>query len=352
MSGDVVSTTALLREAVRWRCEGRAVALATVVDTWGSAPRPPGGHMVICATGEFLGSVSGGCVEPAVIHEAKSVLEGGERRLLEYGISHEDAWAVGLACGGRVRIHLDHVGPGGYTDGLLQDVLAARAAHEPVVLAIHLASGEHALLRPEQETPYPAAGTTAAATATAAAAVSALRDDLATVVETPAGPVLLRPHNPPVRVVIVGAVHLAQALIPLAVAAGFRPIVIDPRDAFATVERFPDVPVVHAWPRQALRELAPDGRTAVLVLSHDAKLDEPALAEALAGGAFSVGALGRRRTHAARLERLSAAGVPQDALARIHAPIGLDIGARTPAEVALAIMADVVATLRRPRPAS
>jgi xanthine dehydrogenase accessory factor len=344
MSAHDPGTTGLLRQAARWRADGHDVALATVVETWGSAPRPPGAHMVVCSTGEFTGSVSGGCVEPAVIEEAKSVMQGAAPRLLEYGVAHEDAWAVGLACGGRVSIHVDRIGPGRFEDTLLQELIVARAAHRPVVLATGLASGQHVLLTPDDD----AADDDASAHPAAHAAAAALRSDVTTVIETAAGPVLLRPHNPPVRIVMVGAVHIAQAIIPLAAATGYGCVVVDPRDAFASAARFPDVPVVRAWPRQALRDLAPDHRTAVLVLSHDSKLDEPALAEALAGGAFYVGALGSRRTHAARLDRLREAGVRDSALARIRAPIGLDIGARTPAEVAIAIMADVVAALRRP----
>lgn len=345
MSAHDTSTTGMLRQAATWRAAGHDVALATVVETWGSAPRLPGAHMVMCSTGEFLGSVSGGCVEPAVMEEAKAVMHGAAPRLLEYGVAHEDAWAVGLACGGRVSIHVDRIGPGRFEDTLLQALIAAREAHQPVVLAFGLASGQHALLRPDVDD---AADDDASVHPAAHAASAAIRSDLAAVVETPAGPVLMRPHNPPVRIVMVGAVHLAQAIIPLAAATGFSCIVVDPRAAFASAARFPDVPVLRAWPGEALRELVPDHRTAVLVLSHDAKLDEPALTEALAGGAFYVGALGSRRTHAARLDRLREAGVPESALARIRAPIGLDIGARTPAEVAIAIVADVVAALRRP----
>jgi xanthine dehydrogenase accessory factor len=337
-------TTAILRQAAQWRADGQPVALATVVETWGSAPRPAGAHMVVSGAGEFVGSVSGGCVEPAVMEEARGVMKDATPRILDYGVSHEDAWAVGLACGGRVRIHVDPIGPGGLEAPLLRELIEAREAHDPVVLATGLASGERAVLRPCDEV--------VSSHAAAHAASVALRADLATVVDTPAGPVLLRPHNPPVRVIMVGAVHLAQAIIPLAIATGFRPVVVDPRDAFASAGRFPDVPVMRDWPGRALRELAPDHRTAVVVLSHDAKLDEPALIEALAGGAFYVGALGSRRTHTARLERLREAGVAEETLARIHAPIGLDIGARTPPEVAIAIMADVVAALRRPPPAS
>ncbi len=354
-------TTDILRRAAAWRAEGRRVALATVVKTWGSAPRPPGGHMVVCGTGEFLGSVSGGCVEPAVMEEAKVVMESATPRLVEYGVTHEDAWAVGLACGGQVRIHIEPIGPGGLPDGMLDELIRARESGHAVVMATTLPGGPHALLRSgdagapasggPSDTPAPDAARAVLPTPLSAlppdAVRVALRSDLAQVLEMPAGNVFLRPHNPPVRVVIIGAVHLAQALIPLATAVGFETIVVDPREAFAADDRFPGVRIVHAWPGPALRELAPDHRTAVVILTHDAKLDDPAATEALASDAFYVGALGSRRTHTARLDRLRESGVVEEALERIHAPIGLDIGARTPGEVALAIMAEIVATLRQ-----
>jgi len=165
-------------------------------------------------------------------------------------------------------------------------------------------------------------------------------------VEVDGEEVFLRPHNPPVRVVVVGAVHLAQALVPMAQATGFLPVVVDPRDDFATEERFPGVSLVHTWPGEAHRGLSVDHRTAVVVVTHDPKLDDPALVEALASPAFYVGALGSRRTHARRLERLGAAGISGSALARIRAPVGLDIGARTPEEIAVAILAEIVEALR------
>lgn len=334
-------TTAILRAAERWRGEGHSVVLATVVETWGSAPRRPGGHMMVCATGDFVGSVSGGCVEAAVVEEAKGVMKSGRAHTVEYGVADEDAWAVGLACGGQVRIHLEPVGPEGLGDALLGEVIAAREDHEPVVLATGLTSGTHALLRP-----FASAGQGQGDTTPWDAARNALLSDQSVVVDTSDGEVFLRPHNRPVRVIIVGAVHLAQALVPMVVAAGFDAVVVDPRDAFATAERFPGVDMVSSWPGEALRSLRLDHRTAVVVVTHDPKLDDPALTEALATDVFYVGALGSRRTHARRLERLEAEGVSTEALTRIHAPVGLDIGARTPGEISVAIVAEIVAALR------
>lgn len=174
----------------------------------------------------------------------------------------------------------------------------------------------------------------------------AVREDRSRLVETSAGRVFLEVVNPPLRLVVVGAVHIAQFLVPMAKLLGYRPIVIDPRRTFATPERFPDVEIVHEWPDDALRALDPDRRTAVVTLTHDPKLDDPALEVALRSPAFYVGALGSRRTHARRVERLKAAGFSDAEIARIHAPIGLDIGAVSPAEIALSIMAEITAVLR------
>jgi xanthine dehydrogenase accessory factor len=220
----------------------------------------------------------------------------------------------------------------------LSALLEACSAHEPVVLATRVDTGEQRLLRPltgESAPGWPDA-----------AARTALVTDRARVESTEAGEVFLRPYNPPVRVLIVGAVHVSQALVPQVQAAGFEPIVIDPRDAFATEGRFPGVRLVRAWPEEALEELRPDHRTALVVLTHDPKFDDPALVAGLRTDAFYVGALGSRRTHAKRLERLAREGVDPESLERIRAPIGLDIGARTPGEIGVSILAEIIAALR------
>ncbi len=175
---------------------------------------------------------------------------------------------------------------------------------------------------------------------------AALREDRSKAVDTPRGRVFLEVINPPLRLVIVGAVHIAQPLVPMARLVGFQPVVVDPRRAFATEERFPDVELVAEWPDEALRALDLDRRTAVVTLTHDPKLDDPALEVALRSPAFYVGALGSRRTHTKRIARLRASGLADEEIARIHAPVGLDIGAVSPAEIALAILAEIVATLR------
>lgn len=335
----MTGTTDILRQLQAWRDDGHDAALCMVVGTWGSAPRPVGGHMAVCDTGAFVGSVSGGCVEAAVVEEARGVMADARPRVVEYGVSDDEAWAVGLACGGRVRISVMPVGPSGLSDETLSELIEAREAGDAVVLAASLTTGTHELLRPlggdvDHEL--------------AESATTALLTDRATLVESEGGEVLLRPHNRPVRVIIVGAAHVSQSLVPLVKTAGFETVVVDPRTAFATEERFPGVRLVRAWPADALAALGLNHRTAVVTVTHDPKLDDPALLAALASDAFYIGALGSRRTHAARLARLKEQGAEEEALGRIHAPIGLNIGARTTEEIAVSIVAEIVQALRAP----
>jgi xanthine dehydrogenase accessory factor len=346
-------TDAVVAQALAWLAAGRKVALATVARTWGSSPRPAGSKLAVDDAAEFVGSVSGGCIEGAVIQEALEVMEGGGSRVLSFGVSDETAWEVGLACGGKIEVLVEAVVPDpgrpGVTRGTLEGLLGARRGRRPVVLATPLAGGAHHLLpvgteaRPQ---PQPDDGSGAAALATAAAEVA--RRDQAQVIEVEAagGAVLLEPHLPPLRLVIVGAVHVAQPLAEMAGLAGFAVTIVDPRRAFATAARFPGQALVVGWPDAALAELAPDVRTAVVTLTHDPKLDDPGLVAALASPAFYVGCLGSTKTHAARRARLGERGVAAAALDRLHGPIGLRIGARTPAEIAVSILAEIVAALR------
>lgn len=234
---------------------------------------------------------------------------------------------------------------------LLDALLEARAGARTPVLATNLESGAQALLLPlEGRTVSSVADGLEVDDALHAAALDAAERDASGVWEGPSGPVFLRVYPPPVRLVVVGAVHVAQPLAAMARAAGLAVVVVDPRRAFATEDRFPGVRLVRSWPAEGLEALAPDRRTAVVTLSHDPKLDDPGLVAALESPAFYVGALGSRRTHARRLDRLREAGVGEDALQRIHGPVGLKVGARTPGEIAVSILAEVVATLRGARP--
>jgi xanthine dehydrogenase accessory factor len=313
--------------ALDWHRAGRKAALATVVETWGSAPRQPGSQLAISGEGQIMGSVSGGCVEGAVVTEALEAMEDGQSRLLTFGVSDETAFAVGLACGGTIRVLVEPVGKA-LPEDMLADLVAARAAKHPVAYAVHPETGARALYRPGQD----------------GAADLRLRSDKAGVEEDGR---FIAPHNPPLRLIVVGAVHIAQPLVQIARACGYALTLIDPRDTFAAAERFPGETVLDDWPDAALAALAPDARTAIVTLTHDPKLDDPAIRLAIRSSAFYLGCLGSKKTHAKRVERLTEAGFSQAEIARIHAPVGLDIGAKTPAEIAVSIMAEITARLRQ-----
>jgi len=228
---------------------------------------------------------------------------------------------------------------------LLEAVLEAKSARQPVVRLCWLAGGEERLLTGEA-----LEGSATGLEENLAEAVAlAIRSDRAVLVETADGPVFVHPINPSIRLAIVGAVHIAQRLAGMAIDLGYEVTVIDPRRGFLTEARFPGVMLNHAWPDAALEAFAPDARSAVVTLSHDAKIDEPALEVALRSSAFYIGALGSRRTQERRRDRLRAAGLSEAELAKIHGPVGLDLGAKSPAEIALSIAAEMTATLRAPR---
>jgi len=316
--------------ALAWHRAGQGAALATVIETWGSAPRQAGSQLAISGTGEMLGSVSGGCVEGAVITEALDALQDRKSRLLTFGVSDETAFAAGLACGGTIRVLVEPVGEGAeaLSEAMLAEIAAARAAARAIAVAVTPASWERRLLRPGED----------------AAADARFRSDRSGMEEDGR---FIAVHNPPLRLIVVGAVHIAQPLLAIARSCGYAPTLIDPRAAFGSAERFPGETILDDWPDEALDKLRPDARTAIVTLTHDPKLDDPAIRSALASPAFYLGCLGSSRTHAKRVERLRAAGFPEATIARIHAPVGLDIGAKTPAEIAVSILAEITATLRQ-----
>lgn len=321
--------------AQEWLTQGREAALATVIETWGSAPRPAGSHLVIDAQGNFQGSVSGGCVEGAVVSEALDVLAGGRPKLLDFGVADETAWQVGLSCGGRIRVYVRKLGVGDLCN--LEALNAGRRSRRAVLVATDLADGTSSLVRQ--------AGTADGLPAEAIA--QAYRTGRSRSVEAGGKTVFLNAYVPRPRLVVVGAVHIAQALIPMARIAGYPVEIVDPRTAFATPERFPEVSLHARWPQEALQADVPlDDYTALAAITHDPKIDDVALRMALEAGCFYVGALGSRKTHAARIGRLLAAGLSDDLVARIRSPIGLNIAAANPAEIAVAILGEVIRSFR------
>lgn len=310
--------------ALDWHRAGKGAVLATVIETWGSAPRRVGSQLAISGVGEIEGSVSGGCVEGAVVVEAMDALEDGAPRELEFGVSDQDAFAVGLACGGTIRVLLEPVGAV-LPEAILDQLVKFRAARQPVAYVVDLDTQTRSLVTDGH--------------------ASAFRMDRSGFVEDSRRFVAI--HNPPLRLIIVGAVHIAQALVPMARIAGYDPTLIDPREAFGSDSRFPGETILHDWPDEAINHLGLDSRTALVLLTHDPKLDDPALEQALRASCFYIGALGSKRTHAKRMERLTAAGFTEGEIAQIHGPIGLDIGASGPAEIAVSVLAEMIRVLRQ-----
>ncbi|MBY6152406.1 XdhC family protein [Vannielia litorea] len=310
--------------ALAWHQAGKRAVLATVVETWGSAPRPVGAHLAISGAGELEGSVSGGCVEGAVVAEAFEALETGQSKLLTYGVSDDEAFHVGLACGGTIRVMVQPVGAG-MSEAALAEVVGAIEARRPVAYVVDTESWGARVQGPD-------------------GLEERFRADRSGFEED--GKTFVGIHNPPLRMAVVGAVHIAQFLVPMARMAGYDPFIVDPREAFATPERFPETTISHDWPDEALAAWGLDARTAVVTLTHDPKIDDPAIAAALASDCFYLGCLGSTRTHGKRVDRLKAAGASEADIARIHAPVGLNIGAKSPAEIAVSVLAQVTEVLR------
>lgn len=310
--------------ALRWHRDGRGAALATVIETWGSAPRPVGSQLAVSGAGEMMGSVSGGCVEGAVVEEALAAQKDGKPRVLTYGVSDDDAFAVGLACGGTIRVLVEPVGAA-MPEDMLSDLVAARAARAAVAYVVNLTTWERNLA--------PRGGDLEAR----------FRSDRSGV----EGEDFVCIHNPPLKLIVVGAVHIAQPLLGMARACGYDPVLIDPREAFGAAARFPGERIVNDWPDAAMAAEGLDARTAVVTLTHDPKIDDPAIVAALGSGVFYLGSLGSKRTHEKRVARLTEAGFTAGDIARIHAPVGLDIGAKSPGEIALSVMAEITARLRQ-----
>jgi xanthine dehydrogenase accessory factor len=330
-----------------WLAAGETeIALATVLSTWGSAPRKAGAKLAFTAGGAAIsGSVSGGCVEGAVVAAGDEVLASGRPQLLHFGVADETAWSVGLACGGVIEVFVELLDPALYA--VARDWLARETTGAVVTV---VAGPEGLLGRKLAVSPDGATGSLGGAWAgrardLARAAKRAARVQVAEGVE-----LFIDVLRPAPRLIVVGGAHIAVALVRLADILGYRTAVIDPRRAFGSAARFPTAGRLSvSWPDKALADDPPDAESAVVTLSHDPKIDDPALRAALASDAFYIGALGSRKTHAARRERLAALGFGEEQLARIHAPIGLDIGADNPEEIALAIMAEVVAAYRQSR---
>jgi xanthine dehydrogenase accessory factor len=335
----------LLDTLEEWFAAGERVAVATVIRVEGAAPRPVGARMIVSSAGRMAGSVSGGCVETTVYEEMMDLLGGGPPRVLHFGITEDMIWEVGLACGGTIDVFVQVLDPA------LAAELGERISHgelgappEPVALVSFVEgeeAGNTALVTAEGTVLGPDVGQV---TAMAGEMLDARIERGAVRELAPGSRVFIEPFLPPLLLVIAGGVHVAIPLARFAKELGFRVAVVDPRSKFANRERFPEVDeVLVAWPDEALAEMDVREMTYVVLLTHDPKIDEATLAAALKTGAAYIGAIGSRKTHADRYERMSKWGVTAEELDRVYSPVGLDLGGSTPEETALSIIAEVVA---------
>jgi xanthine dehydrogenase accessory factor len=313
----------ILPELDRWRARGDRIALARVVATRRSAPRPVGSKLIVSETGELAGSISGGCVENEVVETAREVLAGAEPRLLTYGITDDQALGIGLPCGGEIDVWVDEPDP-----ALLEQLAEVARGERRAVFFVDLDDGQQRLVLDGDND----------------VADELIRAGHSKIVEMHGRRVFADVFGPPPRLFVYGAVDTADALCAAARALGWRTIVADARGRFATRERLPHADeILVAWPDDALAEIAPDHTTAIVVLTHDDKFDLPLLTGALRTEAYYIGALGSRRNQERRRERLIDSGVDESELERISGPAGLDIGAHTPAETAVSMLAEIMA---------
>jgi len=302
--------------ALEWKAAGHEVALAFVICTWGSSPRQVGSVMLIRDDQQIAGSVSGGCVEGAVIDVAIDLMVNGGTKRVDFGVADATAWEVGLSCGGQISILVTTIDDTSFPENLLITAAESLALRKTVGLCLPLNGTPASLLAP-------------------APSASLLDGDSFWFVQG------ARP-----QIVIIGAVHISQHLAHMAANCGFDVTIIDPRRVFASADRFPGQRLVLDWPDIVLADMVLDDQTAMVALTHDPKIDDAALQVGLTKPLFHIAALGSRRTHAARLERLADAGFQAATTSRIKGPAGLDIGAKTPAEIAVSVLAELIAAYR------
>ncbi|MBX3049431.1 MAG: XdhC family protein [Anaerolineales bacterium] len=326
----------LLPDLANWLADGEKIAIATVISTWGSAPRGPGSTMAITTDGKLVGSVSGGCVEGAVIEAARQVIQDGQPQRLHYDVDDETAFGVGLACGGEIDIFVERVNAEIFA-ALLPRLQNQQHSHLHTVVSGE-AAGTQELL---DETGRPIASSNGPLGITLA------DGRLPQIISKGTTEVFSHPLPPAPTLVMVGGGHVAIALTHLANTLSFRSVIIDPRRLFASQERFAHADLLlQTWPNKGFEEVQLNSSTAVAALAHDPKIDDPALIAALSSDCFYVGALGSRKNQAKRRQRLLEAGLDEITVDKLHAPIGLSIGAKTPEEIALSIMAEIVAVYR------
>ena len=328
-----------IAQARQWVEKGRRVALATVISTWGSSPRPVGSQLVVSDAEDFAGSVSGGCIESTILTEAQFIIRDNSPKRLSVGIDDKQAWDYGLGCGGFIDIYVDPVASWEPVLATLTD-LADR--QQSFCLITNLSDSSKALYCPGL--PEVSFGLD---DALQSAAGHAIESGFSRLEQRADDAFFLHVFTPPTQIIVGGAVHIAQPLVVMAQVMGYPCAIIDPRTAFATEQRFPGVDLIVEHPKTALNKIDWQKVSAVVALSHSPQFDDPLLIHAIEAGVDYIGALGSKKTHADRIDRLRNVGLSNDRLERIHGPVGLDIGSRTPAEIALSILAEITHSRRK-----
>jgi xanthine dehydrogenase accessory factor len=331
----------LLDQIEIWLKNGQSIALATVIKTWGSSPRPAGAGMAITDSGQIIGSVSGGCVESAVIETAMQVLRSGQTERLHFGVGDDQAWDVGLSCGGEIDVFIRQ-----FDRRKLEIWKTALSKTSSVCVALVLDGSETYLgadLIIEHSEPLLLEFSQETITKLIDISGKERPSGIHQIESPEIKEVFIQKIQPDPELILVGGVHIAIPLASLAKTVGFEVTVIDPRRLFSTEDRFPDIKLLlKEWPERAFQKINITESSAIVMLTHDPKIDDPALKIALNSPAFYVGALGSRKTHQKRIERLQNDGLSQSMLDQIHAPVGLDLGGKTPPEIALGIMAEIL----------
>jgi len=337
----------VLNQVDTWLKNGESVAIATVVQTWGSSPRKAGSKLALTLDGKMVGSVSGGCVENTVVQAGIEVLKTNKPQLLHFGVTDETAWEVGLACGGNIDIFVQPLSANVFQEIKSLINIEDAFTHITVIISDAQHLGLEMLISSDGDA-FGSLGDDLDAKMLSIDKVATIQSSSYRMALDEANEIFINVIRPPQTIVIFGGVHIAIALTSMANQLGYHTVLIDPRKAWGNEDRFPNVDqLIQSWPDEAFEQFKITSSTAIVTLTHDPKLDDPALKIALNSSAFYVGALGSKSTDAKRRERLLADGVNEEQISRLHAPIGLDIGAQNPEEIALAIMSEVVQTFRK-----
>lgn len=327
-----------LHVAQQWIKNGQKVAIARVLSTWGSSPRPAGSILAINNNSDFSGSVSGGCVESTVIKSALDVISSNSPKTVKFGVDNDQAWEAGLACGGQISIRIEPAAP-----DIITTLVANHTKRVSTAWVTNLKTGQHHLFIEGQDITWQESSEAIIGNKIR----NAIKTGKSLVSESKESHLFINAFSSEPKIIIVGAVHIAQYLATLATHAEFDVTIIDPRTSFANNQRFPNSTVINDWPDDALNCMTIDSNTAIVILTHNPELDDAALTATLSSDAFYIGALGSKKTHNKRLNRLYKNGHSTALLDRINGPIGLDLGGKSPAEIAIAILAEIIQKLRK-----